>query len=105
MRADVIIVGPGPGGVNAAAPLVGAALAEAVRNERPDLIIVDLEGLGFDGVEALLALRDVPEAGGIPRLAYGSHVDAERLAAAAAAGATEVMPRSRFVRELRAWME
>jgi DNA-binding NarL/FixJ family response regulator len=76
------------------------ALRDAVRVERPALIIVDLDGMGFDGVAALQDLREEPAADGVPRLAYGSHVEPERLAAAAAAGPAEAMARSRFVQVL-----
>jgi DNA-binding response OmpR family regulator len=76
------------------------SLRDAIRVERPALIIVDLDGMGFDGVAALQELREEPHADGVPRLAYGSHVEPERLAAAQAAGGTEAMPRSRFVQVL-----
>lgn len=75
------------------------ALTEAIHNDRPALIIVDLEGMGFDGVAALEELKDHPFADGIRRVAYGSHVDAARLQAAQDAGA-EAMPRSAFIRLL-----
>lgn len=75
------------------------ALLDAMRVERPALVIVDLEGMGFDGVQALRDLAESPDADGVPRIAYGSHVHAVTLEAAASAGAT-AWPRSRFVREL-----
>jgi len=75
------------------------ALLEAVRVERPAIIIVDLEGMGFDGVAALAALKDEPAADDVPRLAYGSHVAADSLEAASATGAT-ALARSQFVKQL-----
>ena len=78
-----------------------AAFGESLKTERPSLIIVDLDGMGFDGVAALEALRDEPAADGVPRIAFGSHVDADRLAAARDAGA-ESMARSQFVKSLPA---
>ena len=75
------------------------ALSEAIHNDRPALIIVDLDGMGFDGVAALEELKDHPYADGIPRVAFGSHVDATRLQAAQDAGA-QSMARSGFVRLL-----
>ena len=75
------------------------ALLEAIHNERPSLIIVDLDGMGFDGVAALEEMRKHAYADGIRRVAYGAHVDAPRLEAAQDAGA-ESMPRSGFVRLL-----
>ena len=80
-----------------------AALKEAARHERPALIVVDLDGMAFDGVAALTELRDEPQLANVPKLAYGSHVDPERLDAATHAGAT-AMPRSRFVRDLQEWI-
>lgn len=41
----------------------------------------------------------------LPVIAFGSHVAVERLRAAEAAGASQVMPRSRFVAELRSLAE
>ena len=40
----------------------------------------------------------------VPTVAYGSHVDKDRLDAARAAGCDEVLPRSRFSSELPAWL-
>jgi CheY-like chemotaxis protein len=75
------------------------ALVEAVRRARPALIVVDLEGMGFDGVAALAALKDEPAADGVERLAYGSHVASDSLDAATATGAT-ALARSQFVKQL-----
>ena len=75
------------------------ALTEALQNDKPALVIVDLEGMGFDAVAALVGLREVPVADGIRRVAFGSHVDTTRLEAASAAGA-EAMARSLFVKRL-----
>ena len=75
------------------------ALVEAIHAEHPSLIIVDLDGMGFDGVAAIDELRKHPQADGVRRVAYGAHVDATRLEAAKDAGA-ESMPRSGFVRLL-----
>lgn len=75
------------------------ALSEAIHNDRPGLVIVDLEGMGFDAVAALQDLRTHPFADGIRRVAFGSHSDEARLRAASDAGA-EPMPRSQFVKQL-----
>ena len=77
------------------------ALSEAIHNDRPSLVIVDLDGMGFDAVAALIELREHGFADGIRRVAFGSHVDITRLEAAREAGA-EAMARSVFVRDLPA---
>lgn len=53
-----------------------------------DVVVVDLARPGV--LDALPALR------GRRTIGFGSHVDAELLAAARQAGCTEVLPRSRF---------
>ena len=61
-----------------------------------ELVIVDL---GRPDVLAVLALV------GAPIVGFGSHVDAEGLAAARAAGCTLVLPRSRFFADPAAALE
>ena len=78
------------------------ALTEALRTERPAMIVIDLDGMGFDGVATLEALKNVPAAAGIPCVAFGSHVDAERLQAALDAGAEASLSRSQFLKQLPA---
>lgn len=74
------------------ADVTAAAAAEACRQGRPALVIVDL-----GHAAALDALRGIATAPGPRRVvAFGSHVDRERLAAARDAGADEVLPRSAF---------
>lgn len=64
------------------------------------LAIVDL-GLAEVTPADLRAIRQALPAGA-RLVAYGSHVDAERLRAAQEAGCDEVLPRSRFVDQLAA---
>jgi DNA-binding NarL/FixJ family response regulator len=61
-----------------------------------DVVIVDLVGHG-DALESLRAAQ--PQ---VRIVAFGPHVDADALAAAGAAGADIVLPRSRFFRDPRA---
>lgn len=72
------------------------ALVEAATEARATLVIVDL---GRAGV--LDALPDLAAAG-IATIGFGSHVDEALLAAARAAGCTEVLPRSKFFARLPA---
>jgi CheY-like chemotaxis protein len=63
-------------------------------------VIVDLS---FPGLDLPEMMRRLGEPGKRPRVvAYGSHVDAESLRAARAAGCTPVLPRSKFVEDLPA---
>jgi DNA-binding NarL/FixJ family response regulator len=75
-------------------------LAETCRKEPADLAIVDLADEGaVAAIEALAAVTPRPCA---RLVAFGAHVDRERLAAARAAGADDVMPRSLFTARLPA---
>lgn len=66
--------------------------------EKPVCILLDL---AFPGLDLLELFRRLRETSPSPRVvAYGSHVDAERLHAARAAGCDPVLPRSKFVEEL-----
>lgn len=79
------------------------ALPEAIESCRarpPAFVILDL-GLAEPDIAMVVAgLREAaPE---LPVIAYGSHVDKERLDAARAAGCNEVLPKSKFSAELPA---
>jgi CheY-like chemotaxis protein len=66
---------------------------------RPRVVFVDLAAGDLVAPSALRAYQE--QAGlGTPFVAFGSHVDAEALAAARAAGCDPVLPRSRFSAEL-----
>jgi DNA-binding NarL/FixJ family response regulator len=62
-------------------------------------VLLDLHAAGLDIVAALAAVR---AAGSPTVVAFGSHVDADRLRAARAAGCDLVLPRSAFVQRLEA---
>jgi CheY-like chemotaxis protein len=69
------------------------------RQETPSCVLLDL---AFPGLELSdLFQRLAEECPARPRVvAYGSHVDTERLRAARSAGCDPVLPRSKFVEEL-----
>jgi DNA-binding NarL/FixJ family response regulator len=75
-----------------------ALLAAAAANP-PAGVIVDLNTPGLE-VEALISRLSA--IGPVRVIGFGSHVDKETLDAAKAAGCNEVMPRSKFVKELEA---
>ncbi len=64
----------------------------------PAVVIVDLNVTSADPLEVVRALRAQRPA--VPIIGYGSHVQAEWLAQARAAGCTTVLPRSAFVQQL-----
>jgi hypothetical protein len=66
---------------------------------RPRVVFVDLAAGDLVAPGALAAYQVLAGAG-TAFVAFGSHVDTEALAAARAAGCTEVMPRSKFAAEL-----
>jgi CheY-like chemotaxis protein len=69
------------------------------QQETPSCVLIDL---GFPGLILTDLLRRLGErCSPPPRVtAYGSHVDAEGLRAARAAGCDPVLPRSKFIEEL-----
>jgi CheY-like chemotaxis protein len=84
-----------------------AAALELARQHPPGGVILDLHIEGLDVPTFLAGLREVCPV--MPRtVAFGSHVEADRLQAARQAGCDQVMPRSRFAvkleGELAAWL-
>jgi len=73
------------------------ALVAEVAKESPGLVIVDLNARA----NALEAIERVRSAGGsIPLIGFLSHVQVDLAERARAAGCSNVMPRSKFTREL-----
>ena len=64
----------------------------------PAVVVVDLNFTSADPLEMVRTLRGQRPA--VPIIGYGSHVQAELLAQARAAGCTTVLPRSAFVHQL-----
>jgi hypothetical protein len=90
-----------------AEPLIGrkASLVERISEIRPGLMIFDLGNHGVPWEEWINLLTAVPATRRIPVLCYGSHVDVATLDAAKKAGATQVVPRSRFFKEMAGLIE
>ncbi len=119
MNADAISPTPAPGlmlcddlifysRVSATARAAGLSVRQARTTDDllklaaanpPGGVLLDLHADGLDVPALLAGLRAACPA--MPRtVAFGSHVDAERLRAARAAGVDRVLPRSAFVKEL-----
>lgn len=75
-----------------------AALADRFRAQRTPLVIVDLHADG--ALEAIRALRALPETCDVRVVGFYSHVDNELRTAAIAAGVSDPMPRSAFTARL-----
>ena len=71
---------------------LGAAGWRTVAEADGAVVIVDLEARGADAV--------ISESAGIRVIAYGPHVDDIAMARARALGADQVLPRSRFFRDI-----
>ena len=81
---------------------VPQAVLSRVREERPSLVIFDLNSSRLAPIETIRALKSDPELRGTRTLGYVSHVQADVIAAARAAGCDEVLARSVFSEKLGA---
>jgi len=77
-----------------------AILLDQLTLWKPALIIFDLGNGNIPWREWIALITSVPATRRIPVLCYGSHVDVETMKEASAAGARQVVPRSRFVKDL-----
>jgi hypothetical protein len=81
------------------------AVAAEVAAGTVDAVVVDLgRADAIEAVAAAAAATAAAGSGGARVIAYGSHVDTERLDAAARAGADPVLARSAFFAEPARWM-
>jgi hypothetical protein len=78
----------------------GFLLLERITRLQPVLIIFDLSDAIFPWQEWLLMIKSAPATRRIPVIAFGPHVDSEKLKAARSDGADVVLARSAFAREL-----
>jgi CheY-like chemotaxis protein len=81
------------------------ALLLACRAEAPALVLADLDDARVQPLQAIRSLRQDPELRALTVIGFVSHVDAERAAAAQAAGCTRVLSRGAFVQELPRLLE
>ena len=77
---------------------------EMLKNERPDLIVMDIQLPGMDGLEATKKIKAQPETADIPVLAVTSYAmkgDRENALAAGCVGyITKPVDKATFVREI-----
>ena len=73
---------------------------EAVRVKAPRLVIFDLDSVKMRPMELLAAMKADPALRDVATLGYVSHVHADVIAAARAAGVDQVLARSAFVDQL-----
>ena len=73
-----------------------AAVLERIRAERPSLVIFDLNAARLAPIEAIRRIKADAELRGTRTLGYVSHVHADVIAEARAAGCEEVLARSAF---------
>ena len=76
-----------------------AGVKAACAEHQPRLVLIDLDRDTFNPIEIISMIREMPAP--VPRIvAFGAHVNVERLQAARAAGADQAMARSAFVAAL-----
>jgi hypothetical protein len=85
-----------------AEPLYGrtGTLIENVSKLRPSLIMFDLNNSAIPWEEWIMILTSVPATRRIPVLCYGSHVDTSSFMKAKQSGASKIVPRSKFFKQL-----
>jgi CheY-like chemotaxis protein len=100
--------------IKTAAKLLGAeiyfersadAVLESVRARAPRLVIFDLDSAKMRPLEALAAMKADAALKDVPTLGFVSHVHADTIAAARAAGIDQVLARSAFVDRLSAILQ
>ncbi|MGE0393515.1 MAG: hypothetical protein AB7I25_06675 [Vicinamibacterales bacterium] len=100
--ASKIRAAAGAAGVTVAFEKNPDAVAARVAADAPALVIFDLDAARLRAVETVAALKADPATAATRTLGYVSHVHAERIAAARAAGIDDVKARSAFAAQLGA---
>jgi DNA-binding NarL/FixJ family response regulator len=76
------------------------AILREVRERRPALLLVDLNGERMAPIDTIGTITSDPELGATRVVAFASHVQTATIHAARAAGAHDVMARSAFASSL-----
>ena len=71
-----------------------------IRDERPALVIFDLNSSRLQPIQTIAAIKGDTDVRGTRTLGYVSHVQGDVIAAARAAGCDEVLARSAFSQKL-----
>lgn len=87
-------------GVEAKFPRSPQRLLEALREDPPDLLILDLNSTRFEPLDLLRTLRSEDAAGRLRTIGFLSHVQRDLALAAREAGCDRVVARSAFTRDL-----
>jgi PleD family two-component response regulator len=78
----------------------GAHTLDTIKEKKPRLVIFDLDAAKLRPIETVAAMKDDPELRSVPTLGFVSHVHADTIAAARAAGIDQVLARSAFADRL-----
>jgi CheY-like chemotaxis protein len=78
----------------------GAHTLETIKEKKPRLVAFDLDAARLRPIETVAAMKDDPELRTVPTLGFVSHVHADTIAAARAAGIDQVLARSAFADRL-----
>ena len=89
-------------GVEIAFPRTQEIAVEKLRENRPRLVICDLQNQRINPIEFATRLKSDPELESVPLLGFFSHVEVELQRRAVEAGFDNVIPRSLFARDLGA---
>jgi CheY-like chemotaxis protein len=87
-------------GVNVAFARSSDAALAGMRTNSPALVILDLNNPRTDPLGTVSAMKKDPALASIPTLGYVSHVQADLIEAARAAGVDDVVARSAFAARL-----
>jgi PleD family two-component response regulator len=87
-------------GIEARFPRSPEKLLAALREEPPDLLVLDLNSARFEPLGLLQSVRSDAAAQDIPTVGFLSHVQKDLAVAAREAGCDRVMARSAFTRDL-----
>ncbi|MBZ5563776.1 MAG: response regulator [Acidobacteriia bacterium] len=77
-----------------------ASAAQDIAQVQPQAVILDLNHRSISALDLVRALKADPTTRSIPIVGFVSHVQADRVSAARAAGCDQVMARSAFTQQL-----
>jgi PleD family two-component response regulator len=89
------------GGIELYFERVPGKVLSSIRDKQPSLVIFDLNSRTMAPVAAIAAMKSDPALARVRTLGFVSHVDADTVAGARAAGVDQVLARSAFFGGLR----